>query len=116
MNTIKLFQKLKNKGVFWSYGHDISLADVGDDIFLEHLLKYGDMDDIKAGIDHYGVRKLKSVWEKTMVPDKRFLKMNVMLARVFFNMDVESDYFQEHQHGRFTKCNLPGSQGRNFTA
>jgi len=39
-----------------------------------------------------------------------------MLARVFFNMDVESDYFQEHQYGRFAGCNLPGSQGRDFTS
>ncbi|MBS3779625.1 MAG: hypothetical protein KGY41_04480 [Desulfovermiculus sp.] len=109
MNTLELFQKLKNKGVFWSYGQDISLANVGDDIFLEHLLKYGDMDDIKAGIDHYGLKKVQSVWKQTMVGDKRFMKMNVMLARVFFNMDVDSDYFQERQHEKSAGRNLPGS-------
>jgi hypothetical protein len=105
----EIFQKLKKKGMFWSYNHQISLAEIGDDIFLEHVLKYGDMDDIKASIDHYGLQKVQSVWEQTMVPDKRFMKMNLMLARVFFNMDVESDYFQERQHGRFTRRNLPGS-------
>lgn len=109
MNITELFQKLKDKGIFWSYGHEISLSEIGNDLFLEYLLKYGDMDDIKAGIDHYGLRKMQSVWEQTMVPDKRFIKMNVMLARAFFNMDVESDYFQERQHGRFTRHNLPGS-------
>lgn len=100
---------MKEKGIFWSYSHDVSLAEIGEDIFLEHVLKYGDMDDIKAGISHYGLQKVQSVWKQTMVPDKRFMKMNLMLARVFFNMDVESDYFQERQHGRFAGCDLPGS-------
>ncbi len=42
MTKQKLFNNLKNRGIFWSYSKDITLEDIGDKIFLEYVLKYGD--------------------------------------------------------------------------
>ena len=101
MYATDLFYRLKTKGVFWSYDPAITLDGIGEQTFIEHLLKYGDIADITAAMALYGENTVRSVWEQRMVADKRFIKMNVMLARLFFNMDVDSDYFRERQHGRF---------------
>jgi len=43
MTKETLFNKLRDKGIFWSYSKDISYQEVGDKLFLEYLLKYGDL-------------------------------------------------------------------------
>ena len=58
-------------------------------IYFNH--KY--FDDIVLLLKLFGKRKVKAVWEKTMKSDTRFIKVNLMIARVFFGMDVESDFF-----------------------
>lgn len=45
--------------------------------------------------------RIKEVWLKTMATDKRFLKVNLMIARIFFDMDVEKDYFEGLNNARF---------------
>ena len=37
---------------------------------------------------------IKEVWLKTMASDKRFIKINLLIAMIFFDMDVEKDYFE----------------------
>ena len=106
---VKLFNKLKDKGVFWSYKKDISYDESGSEFFIEYLLKYGDFDDIKLGFELFGKRVMKKVWEKKLKADKSFIKTNLMLARVFFGMNVESDYFKEVKNERFEKLKLLAS-------
>jgi len=106
MQKEELFNKLKNKGIFWSYSKDITLKEVGDKLFLEYLLKYGDFDDLILAFKLYSKDYIKSVWEQTLKSDKRFIKLNVMLARVFFDMDVDSSYFKELKNARFEKLKM----------
>jgi len=106
---IKLFNKLRDKGVFWSYKKDVAYDEVGAELFIEYLLKYGDFDDIKLGLELFGKRYTKKVWEKRLKADKSFIKTNLMLARVFFGMDVESDYFKEVKNARFEKLKMLAS-------
>ncbi len=101
-----LFHKLRDKGVFWSYAKDISYEDVGSDLFIEHLLKYGDFQDIRSGVDLFDKTVVKKVWEERLKSDQRFIKLNVMLARVFFNMDVDSGYFKKVTNERLEKLKL----------
>ena len=101
-----LFNKLKDKGIFWSYAKDISYEKVGDKIFLEYLLKYGDFDDLKLAFRLYNQEYIKSIWEQRLKDDQRFIKLNLMLARVFFGMDVESSYFKEVKNARFEKLRM----------
>jgi len=106
MQKEKLFNKLRDKGIFWSYAKNISYEQVGDSIFLEYLLKYGDFDDLILAFRLYRKSYIKEVWVQKLKDDKRFIKLNLMLARVFFGMDVESSYFKEVKNARFEKLKM----------
>jgi len=103
---VALFNKLKDKGIFWSYSKDMQY---NENLLIEYSLKYADFDDIALLLKLFGKRKVKAIWEKTMQSDRQFLKLNLMLARVFFGMDVESDYFKEVKNARFEKLKLLAS-------
>ena len=106
MQKQKLFNKLKNKGIFWSYSKDLSYEKAGDKLFLEYLLKYGDFDDLIDAFKLYEKETIKEVWEERLKDDKRFIKLNLMLARLFFDMDVESSYFKEIKNARLEKLKM----------
>ncbi|MDZ7793222.1 MAG: transposase [Spirochaetia bacterium] len=78
-----------------SYRKDLSYEEAGGNLLIEHSLKYADFDDIKLCFELFGKRSVKKVWERRMKSDRRFIKTNLMLARLFFGMDVESTYFKE---------------------
>lgn len=101
-----LFNKLRDKGIFWSYSKDITYKEAGDTLFLEYLLKYGDFDDLKLAFSLYTKEFIKSIWEEKLKDDQRFIKLNLMLARVFFGMDVESSYFKEVKNARLEKLKM----------
>ena len=106
MTKQQLFNKLRDKGIFWSYSKDISYEKAGDKLFLEYLLKYGDFDDLIVAFKLYQKEHIKEIWEQKLKDDKRFIKLNLMLARVFFGMDVESSYFKEIKNARLEKLRL----------
>ncbi len=108
-DKIRLFNKLKDKGIFWSYSKEIQYEDLQEDIVIEYLLKYGDFDDIKFGFELFGKRVIKKVWEVKLKSDRSFIKTNLMIARVFLDMDVESDYFKGVKNARFEKLKLLAS-------
>lgn len=65
-------------------------------IIIEHVLIYGDVDDIYELLDEYGVETCKEVWLNAIVPDDRYRKLNFFLAKFFFNIsrdDKEIDEF-----------------------
>jgi len=97
MQKQKLFNKLKNKGIFWSYSKELSYEKAGDKLFLEYL--YGDFDDLILAFRLYPKDYIKSVWEKTLKDDKRFIRLNLML-------DVESSYFKEVKNARLEKFKM----------
>lgn len=99
----RLFNKFREMGLFWSYSKEINYDHAGPELLIEYLLKYGDFDDIKLGFELFGKRLMKKVWHDRLISDRRFLRINVMLARVFFDMDVEGDYFDRVKNGRFEK-------------
>ncbi len=105
-----LFEKLKNKGVFYSYHKDITLKGINDKLFVEHLFKYGDFDDIKQAFKIYKIDFLKFVWIERLSDDKRFIKLNLMLARVFFDLDIESYHLKRRENARTTKLKMFASQ------
>lgn len=106
---IALFEKIKNKGLFWSYRKDATYEEIGGELLMEYTMKYGDFDDMKLGIELFGKKHTKIVWEKTMQSDQHFIKTNLLIARVFFGMDVEADYFKEMKNARFEKLKLLAS-------
>lgn len=99
----ELFYKIRDKGIFWSFSKDISYSDVSDSIIIEYILKYGDFEDIKTAIDLYGKKIVQKIWHNKLKHDQRFIKTNLLIARVFFNMNVESNYFENQKNPRFEK-------------
>lgn len=106
---IKFYERLRDKGLFWSHSKDVSYEECGEKLLIEYVLKYADFDDIKLCLELFGKRKVKIVWEEKLKSDKSFIKINLMLARVFFGMDVEADYFKEVKNARFEKLKLLAS-------
>ena len=91
--------KLKNKKyIFWNISN---ISNIDRTTLIEHTLKYGDFDDILEIFKHIDKRQIKDIWLKTMAWDKRFLKINLMIAKIFFNMDVDSSYFKRLDSARF---------------
>ena len=103
---VKLFDKLQQKGIFWSYSKKITYAKAGESLFIEYLLKYGDFYDIVLGFKLFGKRVMKKIWKEKVMCDQQFIKTNLMLARVFFNMNVESSFFKKMKNERFEKLKL----------
>jgi len=104
-----LFNKLRNKGIFWSYSKEIRYEKAGENLLIEYLYKYADFDDIRLGFSLFGKRVMKRVWEEKLKSDKRFVKLNFMIARVFLGMDIEASYFKEVKNERFEKLKMLAS-------
>lgn len=102
----KLFGRIKAKGLFWSYAPDITYDSSKDNLLCETVLKYADMDDIRILFTLYPEPDLKAAWEKYVKPDGRFKRLNYMLARVFFHLDVEANDFENLHHERLAKFQL----------
>ncbi len=106
---VGLFNKLRDKGIFWSYSKEITYEKAGERLFIEYLYKYGDFDDISLGFRLFGKRVMKQIWEEKLKSDKRFIKLNFMIARVFLDMDIEASYFKEVKNARFEKLKMLAS-------
>lgn len=106
---VVLFDKLRDKGIFWSYDKEIHYDTFSQNIFIEYTLKYGDFDDIKLLLELFGKRVVRKVWDERLKSDRSFIKINLMIARIFFSMDVEADYFKGVKNARLEKLKLLAS-------
>lgn len=102
----KLFLKVRDKGLLWSYSPTIEFSPDKQSLMIETILKYADIDDIKEVLKLYGKRVVVAVWNERIRTDIRFKKLNYFLARVFFDMDVEADQFNEVSYARADKLRL----------
>jgi len=107
---VQLFNRLRDKGLFWSYSKDITFDEAGEKLTIEYILKYGDFDDIVSCIKLFGKNKTKAIWNERLKSDKQFIKTNLMIARVFWGMDVESDYFKGIKNERLEKLRMLSQQ------
>jgi hypothetical protein len=86
------------KNIFWNMENN---SKKDDKTIIEHTIKYGDFDDIVKLFKKYNKNYIKTIWLENIANDKRFLKLNLMMARIFFDMNVESNYFEGLKNGRF---------------
>lgn len=106
---VQLFNRLRDKGLFWSYSKDITFEEAGEKLTIEYILKYGDFDDIVSCLKLFGKNKTKAVWNERLKGDLQFIKTNLMIARVFLGMDIESDYFKGIKNERLEKLRMLAS-------
>ena len=90
----KLFLRTKQKGLFWSYDKKLVYSKDLDILLIENILKYGDIEELKKLFLLYGKRVIKKVWKEKLINDTHFIKLNYFLARIFFGMNVEADFFK----------------------
>ncbi|WP_027353739.1 hypothetical protein [Desulfosarcina sp. BuS5] len=108
-NKEALFNKLKSKGILWCYSKMLSYQELGDELLIEHVLKYGDFNDLKSLFDIFNKKRVEKVWIDTLISDKRFIKLNYFLARFYFDKKVEADYFKNMKNRRYEKLKLLAS-------
>ncbi len=102
MTKDDLFDMIKNDHLFWSY--DVkSGCDVSDDLLIEHVLIYSDVDVILALFGVYGNERVRRAWERRIVPDSRYKRLNVYLGRIFFDIDDIGAFIHEKTaaHSRY---------------
>jgi len=95
---MKKAQKTSSNNMFWNIDKKDNLDMT---TIIEHTLKYGDYSDVQNIFKKYNKEEIKKIWLQTMAYDKRFIKINLMIARIFFDMDIESSYFKRQENGRF---------------
>lgn len=87
----------------WSY----KKSTVPHAVKVEHILKYGDLDEISGVIKTAGFDFCKNIWGKKIIPDSRFNRLNYFLARFVFKVAADREdilsYLQHHQKKRFER-------------
>ncbi len=96
---------MSDNNLYWSYSSEPK----NENIIIEHTLKYSDVYEIRDLIKRFGEGKCREVWEKTLIPDKRFRKLNFFLAKYIFNVSFDDvvidEYFQQHKSTRADRIN-----------
>ncbi|MHB1665621.1 MAG: hypothetical protein ACYCT7_10270 [bacterium] len=87
-NKETLFNIAKKLNLFWSYSKDIIHEDMPDEILIEKILVYGDINALILLFKVYPYDILYKVWVREIIPDKRFASANYFLAKFFFKTDI----------------------------
>ena len=98
----KLFEKLIQNNVFWSY--DISSPDeLPDKLIIEHTLRWADVPEILMLFEIYPEDLIKQVWIERLIPDERIYKHNWYLAKIFFDIDDPTLFIKANQQSRYER-------------
>jgi len=98
-----LQNELISNHLFWSYD-DIKPEQVEDDILIEKVLLYLDLDDINKLFNIYPYRKIREIWMNSMfIRDPMNRSLNLLLAYLYFNIkepeklldEVVEDHLQQ---------------------
>ena len=102
----ELFEKIRKSGFLWSYSKEISFNDFPENIFIEHTLKYADFPELNKLFNLYDINRLKKIWEERVAHDQSFIRTNVLLAKVFFDLNYDAPYFRTLKNPRYEKLRL----------
>lgn len=68
-------RELKECGILWSYDKN-RLDSLPDAVYIEHVLRYGDVPNIRMLFEFFSKEEIKEVWLQRIAPDKSFLLAN----------------------------------------
>ena len=88
----ELFRKLKASHCFWSY--DVSkMSSISDEMLIEYVLLYLDLDDIDKLFLLYPFRQVKKVWiENVVAQGEMYYILNKFLAWYYFRIKSPGPY------------------------
>ncbi len=101
---IELIYSLKQKGGFWSY-EEKALKNLPENMLIEESLRMGDVPDILLLFRLFSKEKIRQVWKKRTIPDKRIYARNYYLAKIFFNIQNPDNYLKPLQK-KFSRYEL----------
>jgi hypothetical protein len=97
---VQLADKLILNRVFWSYA-DIEADDISDDILIEKVLIYLDIEDINSLFIIYPDKTIREIWIKEiLIQDPFYHSLNLLLAFLYFHIKSPEKYIQKicHRH------------------
>ena len=77
-------EKLKQEHCLWSYEQD-SIQDIPDDVLVELVMLYLDIEEIDMLFQLLGYKKVKQAWiENVVVQGERYYNLNYFFAWYYF--------------------------------
>jgi len=100
MNNIEiknhLISELKKVGSFWSYD---DVIEVPDDILIEKVLIYLDMDDTMLLFDIFSKREIKRAWQVNLLSQEpMYHNLNKFYAWLFFEIKDPDKYLKRYSN------------------
>ena len=95
-----ILQKIKMNGGLWSYK---SIPEhMQDDEIIEEALRHLDFEDMHLLFSLWGIRKIKSVWKRKLVPEgTRMNILNSLLGVLFFNIADINQYLVKYGNPKY---------------
>ena len=91
----QILNKVLTEGGFWSYDKQSVSSGVTDDQLIEAALEKLDIDDIDLLFRLFSVRKIKSVWLRTMVVQGEYYhSLNRFYAWYYFGIRYPDRYLK----------------------
>ena len=87
-----LIERLKQQHCLWSYEND-SVQDIPDDVLVELVMLYLDIEEIDLLFQLYDYQKVKSAWIKNVVAQgERYYNLNYFFAWYYFHAKRPRSY------------------------
>ena len=87
-----LIEKLKQEHCLWSYKID-SIQDVPDDILIELVMLYLDIEEINLLFQLFDYKKVKQAWlENVVAQGERYYNLNYFFAWYYFHAKKPRSY------------------------
>lgn len=107
INAIKssLLSALKAECAFWSYEQESVRADtVSDDMLIAMTMRYLDLPEIKQLFSIFPYRKIKSAWQRLLVPEGEYLyTLNRFFAWYYFKAKRPDAYLKSLETRHFNR-------------
>lgn len=97
-----LLAKLKEEHAYWSYAPEsVSPDTISDDQLIADTMRYLDLDEIKELFSIFSYRKIKSAWQRLLVPEGEYLyTLNRFFAWYYFKAKRPDAYLKSLQTRR----------------
>ena len=87
-----LIEKLKQHHFLWSYEED-SVQDIPDDVLVELVMLYLDIEEINLLFQLFGYKKVKQAWiENVVAQGERYYNLNYFFAWYYFHAKQPRSY------------------------
>jgi hypothetical protein len=91
-------EEVDRENVFWSFDQS-SLSEISDDVLIEKVLLYLDIDDIKLLFRLFPVKKIQPVWKDSMLSQEpMYHQLNRLYAFLFFEIQNPDKYIRDFKN------------------